>query len=180
MVRYTFLVAFLVASLGGAVASLVGAAPLRGSEEKKKKSGSFSMEKGVKCQGGFQAGKGAGRKCEGGLKHEFTHDTKAKDVAEKVAFDLQEQVAQLIPEKGDIFPEGVKESMMALDNEDVQLDEGFSKTIEFGGFMKAEWGCKVTFEKKDGNLHKTSSCGFKGMEGMGKAPKYEDMALLMD
>eukprot|EP00978_Attheya_sp_CCMP212_P037298 scaffold174699_cov45-Attheya_sp.AAC.1 len=172
MVRYTLIVALLVA--GVRVLLVVGAAPLRDSEE-------TSVEKDIKCHGGFQAGKGF-RKCEGGLKHEFTHDTKAKDVAEQVAFDLQEQVAQLIPEKGDIFPERVKESMMALDNEDVQLDEGFSKTIEFGGFMKAEWGCKVTFEMKDGSLHKTSSCGIKGMEGMGKgkAPNDEDMVILLD
>ena len=36
---------------------------------------------------------------------------------------------------------------MAFDDEAVleSIEEGRSKTVEFGGFMKAEFGCKVTF-----------------------------------
>merc|ERR1712150_236611 len=72
----------------------------------------------------------------------------------------------------DAYNEGNEDETMAFDDE--MMVEGFSKSFKFGGFMKANWSCTVTYEMKDGKFHKKTECGFKGAKGMGKAPKDED------
>merc|ERR1712224_824021 len=42
------------------------------------------------------------------------------------------------------------------------------KTIEFGGFAKLFWGCKMTFTKEDDEFRREIECGGKSFEGMGK------------
>lgn len=48
----------------------------------------------------------------------------------------------------------------------LETPDGVSKTIEFGGMVHLEWGCKVTFTHKHGQLSKEAEYGFKGnMDG---------------
>lgn len=135
--------------------------------------GKFSVEKGMKCEGGFNM-RGKGKKCEGGMKSEFHigHDS-AKDIAEEVSSALFEQVHNMFPEKHNLLPsDDAMEAMMAFDNPELiqDVEEGMSKTIEFGGFVKAGWGCKVTYEKIGGKFSKKAECGFSGFAGEGLKP----------
>jgi hypothetical protein len=43
-----------------------------------------------------------------------------------------------------------------------------SKSVEFGGSMKIEWGCKMSFEKTDKGLGKKVECGAKADSVVGK------------
>ena len=54
--------------------------------------------------------------------------------------------------------------------------EFFSKTVEFGGYIKAGWGCKVSIKmnKANGKFTKSADCGFKGGAGMGPGPKVSE------
>jgi len=52
-------------------------------------------------------------------------------------------------------------------------EKGCNKVMSFGGYLKAFWGCNITFSKtgrsKTGRkLSKEVACGFKSFEGMGK------------
>merc|ERR1712194_725294 len=61
------------------------------------------------------------------------------------------------------------EAHLLGDNGEVEKDgAGVSKTFEFGGIMKAEWGCKVTFEKSKKGVSKKVKCGAKFDAGSGK------------
>jgi hypothetical protein len=86
-----------------------------------------------------------------------------------------EQVQSIMPEKHNLLPsEDAMEAMVVFDDPEMLegMEEGFSKTVEFGGSVEAGWGCKVTFEKKDGKFTKKADCGFTGIGGEG--PKLDD------
>jgi hypothetical protein len=148
----------------------------------KKRKGTFSVEKGIKCQGEFEIGKGMCQKCEGGLKKEFAIGVSGEEIADDMASELFEQVHDMMP-KGSFMPldEDI-EAMMAFDDMEVFEDGGddFSKSVEFGGFVKAGWSCKVTFGKEKGKFSKKMDCGLKGFGGMGKGPKEEDYDLIVE
>jgi len=139
------------------------------------KEGFYSVEKGVKCEGGFKA-EGAGKKCEGGMKSEFGMK-KADEIVNEIATVLSEQLQDFMPSKEGLIPmDGEMEAMKMFDDIETleDVEDGFSKTVEFGGFVKASWGCKITYEKKGGKFSKKSECGFSGMDGMGpKKPEME-------
>jgi len=159
-----------------------------------RRGGSKTMfeEKGVKCKGQWDGAKKAGCKsCKGGIKAEFSCGAKAADIMEYVATGIHQQVSDtIIPPPSemieDVTASMVSEDMMDTmmefdayndgDDETLILDdemmmEGFSKSFKFGGYMKARWGCTVTYEMKDGKFHKKTECGVEGIKGMGKAPK---------
>jgi len=82
---------------------------------------------------------------------------------------LSEQIMREI-----MMAESVKESLgtdlfgFEDDEEEEGSGVGISKTFEFGGIMKAEWGCKVTFEKSGKGVSKKVQCGGKYDGGSGK------------
>jgi hypothetical protein len=104
-------------------------------------------------------------------------ESAAEDIANEMATVVFEQVQSVMPEKRNLLPsEDAMEAMMVFDDPEMleDMEDGFSKTIEFGGFVKAGWGCKVTYEKKDGKFSKQADCGFSGAGGEGPKPKLDD------
>mmetsp|Transcript_365 Transcript_365/g.408 ORF Transcript_365/g.408 Transcript_365/m.408 type:complete len:225 (+) Transcript_365:116-790(+) len=169
----------------------------KGAAKKKKtwrRGGSKTVfeEKGVKCKGHFDGAKQGGRKsCKGGIKAEFSRSSKATDIMDYVATGIHQQVSDaIIPPSteimiDDVVSEDMMNTMMAFDDDDDDttftlcdndglMTEGCSKTFKFGGYMKARWGCTVTFEMKDGKFIKKTECGVEGIKGMGKAPKDDE------
>mmetsp|Transcript_13920 Transcript_13920/g.40723 ORF Transcript_13920/g.40723 Transcript_13920/m.40723 type:complete len:82 (+) Transcript_13920:479-724(+) len=63
-----------------------------GASECKPKKGMFHNEKGAKCHGGFEEGKGVGKSCEGGIKAEFTAETEAACVTENLVQSSREHI----------------------------------------------------------------------------------------
>jgi hypothetical protein len=132
-----------------------------------KMGGSFSIEKVLKCTGGFEKGKG--KKCNGGMKSEFTLGASADDIANEVANQVFDETNNFMPSKESFFPDdGAMEEMMLFDDVEYLegIEEGVSKSVEFGGFIEAEWNCKVIFKKKCGKFTKKSQCSFKGVGGL--------------
>jgi hypothetical protein len=150
--------------------------------DRKKMKGTFSVEKGIKCTGEFEKGKGMCQKCEGGLLKEFTVGVSGEEIADDIASELFEQVHGMMPKDSFMPLDEDIEAMMAFDDMEMLEDGGgdFSKSVEFGGFVKAEWGCKVTFGKEKGKFSKKLDCGLKGVSGMGKGPKEEDYDLIVE
>ena len=151
----------------------------------------MKVEKGISCEGGFDTDKGAGKMCKAGMKASFHAEMSGEDMTDHIASELMGQINDSFMATKDTFLPGddIMESLGAWDNltdEDIELlmesdeDGGRSKTIKFGGFVKAMWGCQVTFEKKGGKFSKTAECGLKGGEGMGKAPKDDEYDYLLE
>jgi hypothetical protein len=144
-----------------------------------KKKGSFHVEKGIKCDGGFDKSKGVYKKCEGGMKSEFSMGASGKEIANGIATDLLEQIDgfKLSGSKDAFFANDEAVKAMSVTNED---DVDFYKTIEFGGTMGVDWGCKVTFGKDlegPGGFSKKVECGLKGHVAKGKKQDEIDEAL---
>jgi hypothetical protein len=130
------------------------------------KKGSFTVEKGGKCTGGFDKKKGGMTKhCEGGMKKEFSMKTSDQEMNEDLASELMDQFQGFMPESNQLVlsDEDVEALLM---NEDGEVD--ISKSVEFGGSMKIEWGCKMSFEKTDKGLGKKVECGAKADSVVGK------------
>jgi hypothetical protein len=139
---------------------------------KKKKKAVFSVEKGFKCHGGEDMSE-MSQECEGGMKMEFSASCKPMDIINEITEGIHDHLKHnFMPDAEDLHPsEDVMQEMMAQEMMALALageDEEFSKTIEFGGMAKMEWGCKVKYEKKKGKFTKTADCGFKGRAGAGK------------
>jgi hypothetical protein len=139
--------------------------------------GTFSVEKGIKCEGNWKQHDAINKKCEGGMKSEFTMEFNAEDMAKELADQLFDETNSFMPGVEAYYPD--EEAMAALmefdDDAAVEgMTEGHSKTIEFGGVVKAEFGCKVTFERNNGKFTKKSACGFKGSSRAGKKPDGAD------
>ena len=131
--------------------------------------GSFSVEKGFKCTGGFVKSKGVGTHCEAGMKKTFASGASVEDITSSISADLMDQIKTMMPDQN--VMSGDNDEMMALLDQEGN-DSLVGKTIEFGGGMKADWGCKLTFEKNDeGKLSKKLECGVKYDSGMGKKPE---------
>mmetsp|Transcript_10409 Transcript_10409/g.13194 ORF Transcript_10409/g.13194 Transcript_10409/m.13194 type:complete len:198 (-) Transcript_10409:66-659(-) len=135
------------------------------------KTGSFSIQKGMKCDGGFDTSKGVGKHCEGGMKSDFDASSSAHSIVSDVAGDLAGKIMDFVPDKDKLIPMvGNMEELLDMDTLLKDVEDGFSRTMEFGGYINAAWGCKVTYEKEDGEFSKTVECGFRGDSGMGPKP----------
>merc|ERR1712014_46217 len=66
-----------------------------------------------------------------------------------------------------VSDEEMEAHLLGDDEEEEGSGVGISKTFEFGGIMKAEWGCKVTFEKSGKGVSKKVQCGGKYDGGSG-------------
>lgn len=139
--------------------------------------GTFSVEKGMKCQGGFKDNHG-GKNCQGSMKSEFTVGFRAEDVAKELASQLWDAANDFLPDREAFYPDDeTMQGLLEFDNQDdlELLEEGHSKTIEFGGFIKAGYGCKVTYGREGGKFTKKTECGFKGFSGGGMKPGDEEL-----
>eukprot|EP00538_Stauroneis_constricta_P006998 CAMPEP_0119551828 /NCGR_PEP_ID=MMETSP1352-20130426/4965_1 /TAXON_ID=265584 /ORGANISM="Stauroneis constricta, Strain CCMP1120" /LENGTH=229 /DNA_ID=CAMNT_0007597945 /DNA_START=90 /DNA_END=779 /DNA_ORIENTATION=- len=132
--------------------------------------GTFKVEKGVSCGGGFKKGKGIGKECKAGVKGSFH----AKMDGDTIAASLVDELHPEISSSWILTKDAMMESWNPTELEAVEWTEGMEKTVEFGGFAKVEWGCKVSFKMKDGKFTKTGECGAGGKAGMGKKPDDDD------
>lgn len=149
--------------------------------------GAYCFEKGFQCKGGMKMGKGSCSSCSGGLKSEFhpkcTTEDMVDHIADNVKGQLQDMILPAASNKSDqdliyFYPsEEDMEVMVMYEDESIlaNVEEGFSKTFEFGGHMMAEWGCKVTYSMKGGKFSKQSECGMKARKAMGKKPSEGDL-----
>lgn len=132
----------------------------------------FAVEKGMKCEGDWKMGSGGGKKCAGEMKSEFDVSFSAQDIAKELADQVLEETTAFMPGIEAYYPdESIMAEFVALDEEglfDDDMEEGLSKTIELGGFVKVDFGCNVTYTKEKGKLTKKSACGFRGVSGAGK------------
>lgn len=130
------------------------------------KKGAFSVEKGGKCSGGFDEEKGGMSKhCEGGMKKEFSMKLSGQEMNADLGSELMEQFQGFMPESNNLGLSDEELEVLFM-NEDGELD--LSKTIEFGGSIKVEWGCKMAFEKKGKGFSKKVECGAKADSSAGK------------
>jgi len=134
------------------------------------------VEKGVKCKGHADKTKGAGRECEGGVKQVRSFGIGAKDLVEDVSEKVRDMHSEIVDDKSVLVPEDVIMELINLDltdpvdifGEEDCSEEGCSKTMSFGGYLKAFWGCNITFSKTGLKMSKDVGCGFKSFQGMGK------------
>jgi len=138
--------------------------------------GSFGMQKGVKCSGGFEAKKGMKKHCEGGMEKDFSMSFTTSEMKNELGSELMKQLNDFMPEP---------EMLVGVSDEEMEAhllgDEdgvGVSKTLEFGGIVKGEWGCKVTFEKSVKGISKKVKCGAKFDAGSGKKEMAEGASVL--
>jgi hypothetical protein len=139
--------------------------------------GTFSVEKGIKCEGNWNKENVFIKKCQGGMKTEFAMEFSAEDMAKELAGQLFQETNSFMPGVEAYYPdEEAIAALMEFDDESLfeSMAEGHSKTVEFGGVIKAEFGCKVTFGHENGKFSKKSECGFKGRSGAGKKPEDAD------
>ena len=162
------LILCLILSLGK-----VSADYLREDESHKKKKAVLSKEKGFKCNGGGDWS-GWEESCEGGMKMEFAATIKPQELVWNLVDEIHSHMQDnFVPDMAILMPsDTVMEDIVGLDViGDEELQAGMSKTVEFGGISKLEWGCKVNYGWKSGKLFKTAECGFKAGHGEGKKPE---------
>ena len=132
----------------------------------------FSVEKGYKCQGGGDMN-AMEKQCEGGMVMEFTASAKPMDILHEITHGIHDHLKHnFLPDADDLLPtdyDGIEEPMV----DETEQGVDFSKTFEFGGLAKVEWGCNVTSEMKGGKFSKRSKCGFKGSSGAGSKKPVE-------
>jgi len=136
--------------------------------------GSFGMQKGMKCKGGFDAKKGMVKHCEGGMEKDFSMSFTTSEVKNELGEELMKQLNDVMPKP---------EMLVGVTDEEMEAhllggDVGISKTLEFGGIVKAEWGCKVTFEKSGKGISKKVQCGAKFDAGSGKKEMADGASVL--
>lgn len=99
--------------------------------------GKSSVEKGMKCDGCWGE-KGAGKKCSGGMKANFEIGVSADSIMSEIGQVLASQMEDFIPSKDDLSAgEDSIDALVAMDEILEGAEDGFSRTMEFGGFMKA-------------------------------------------
>ena len=130
-------------------------------------------ERGVKCTSGAKEEKGFGRQCEGGVKKTLDVSMAADGLADDLASEIGRMLADMMPTERGLRP--TDDTMAEPPSWDECTEEGdCHKTIEFGGFAKLFWGCKMTFTKEDDEFRREIECGGKSFEGMGKK-EYADI-----
>mmetsp|Transcript_6674 Transcript_6674/g.10423 ORF Transcript_6674/g.10423 Transcript_6674/m.10423 type:complete len:210 (-) Transcript_6674:508-1137(-) len=144
----------------------------------------FTMEKGVKCKGSTDPKKeGGGKKCEAGMKKKISVGLGAEEIASDAASEMEGLYKMLMPDQDSLLPmDETMLELMEMDDIDVEeMEKGASKTVEFGGFLKAFWGCNVTYSKDSlFKVSETIQCGAKAMQGMGKVPQDEEILDVAD
>lgn len=171
----------LVALLATTTTTLAQDARERG---KRKKKMSFGVAKGFKCSGYAECGKGMEKECEGGMQQNFTAHAHSLDILEELTEGIHDAISHdLMPSAEEFMPDD--EMMQGMiehailqeeltERENMQLDQeselAMTKTWEFGGTTNMEWGCKVTYAMKHGELSKETECGFKASFKSGKKP----------
>jgi len=138
-----------------------------GDHDKPKPDVVFCVEKGMKCMGAGIANKGGGVKCEGGAKYNMEGKS-VDDLANSLHDHMNEgyllQAEDLIP--SDHVLKNIQQIETGLLASRHDADGGCE--VEFGGFGKFEWGCKVISKKKGKSV--TAECGMKGLKGKGVKP----------
>ena len=126
----------------------------------------FSMEKQISCEGGCSKKKGEGKTCKGHMKKAFTAGFVMTDMAEDMATELSNEFSNMLPtQKEDFVPSDLGD-VTGFDDLNVEdVEEGFSKSMEYVGSVKADWKCTVTYTKKLGKMGKTIECGFASTDG---------------
>ncbi|CAB9511585.1 expressed unknown protein [Seminavis robusta] len=136
--------------------------------------GGFCLEKGIHCKGGFVAEMGGCINCEGHVKAGFHKTCKADEMADDLERHIKGQVQDALMDDKVLFaPDDASRSMMEAYDDPAFVDSlevGTEKTVEFGGYMMAGFGCKVTFKKTDKGIEKFADCGGKFHKGHGKKP----------
>eukprot|EP00934_Nitzschia_sp_Nitz4_P000504 Nitzschia sp. Nitz4//scaffold1_size375055//290609//291244//NITZ4_000314-RA/size375055-processed-gene-0.458-mRNA-1//-1//CDS//3329541159//504//frame0 len=143
------------------------------SPEKKDFIATFLEEKSAKCEGQSKKGN-KGKTCEGGAKSEFNIGFGAEDIAQVLANQLYEQTSNFWPTQDGFLPDDeTMESLVDWDDEAFAegVEEGVTKEIKFGGFVKVDFDCKVSFGREDGKFTKKSACGFKANSEVTKNPQ---------
>lgn len=121
----------------------------------------FGLKKGMKCDGGMEPKKGAKKHCEGGIEKSFEMSWATEDLKGELSKELLKQLDDTMPEPEMIVGVSDEEMEAALLFDDEEEDAPLTKTMEFGGKMTAEYGCKITYEKSVKGLSKKVECGFK-------------------
>eukprot|EP00980_Cylindrotheca_fusiformis_P031651 scaffold26751_cov147-Cylindrotheca_fusiformis.AAC.4 len=131
------------------------------------KNGSFSVMQGVNCTGGFnKTAAGMTKHCEAGMKKEFSMKKSAQEMNQDIGSMLMDQFQGIMPESSQLVLSNDEVENLLMD-ENGELDA--SKTVEFGGSMKLDWGCKLSFEgTKDEGFSKKVECGLKADSSVGK------------
>ncbi|CAJ1960161.1 unnamed protein product [Cylindrotheca closterium] len=144
--------------------------------------GTFGMKKGMKCDGGFDAKKGMMKHCEGGMEKEFSMSWTTSDVKGELSQELMKQLQDFMSEPEMLI--GVSdeemEAHLLFDDEEEEDDAPLTKTMEFGGTMKVDWGCKVTYEKSVKGISKKVECGGKYDAASGKKKDAVDGSSVLD
>lgn len=128
-------------------------------------------EKGIRCHASFKNGQGT-KECEAGMRKNFTVAFD-NDMTAALANSLHRQMHEVLPSLQDGFffaPNDVMQDLKLWDDESLlgTLEDGVVKEMAFGGEATIDFGCKVSFEKKDGKIHKKVECGMKAKATAGK------------
>lgn len=144
--------------------------------------GGFCVEKSIKCKGGMIFGHGGHICCDGGLKSEFHAKCHKDEMADHLASHLKDQFQDAATDDKVIFmPDDDAMDAMGIYDDAAFVDglpDGHEHTVEFGGFVAAGFGCKVTFKKDGGEFKKAADCGLKLHKGHGVKPSDEELMLL--
>lgn len=138
---------------------------------KKKGRVSFGIAKGFQCHGDAECHKGMERHCEGGMSQNFTMHAHPMDILDVLTHDIHNVLTHdFLPAAEDFMPDNdiVNQLVSLHQNEEAGEHLDMKKTIEFGGTVTMEWGCKVTYAMKKGAMSKESECGFKAKMKSGK------------
>lgn len=147
-------------------------------DDKPKPDDSFWIIKGINCDGAVIDKKGGGAKCEGGAKFKIKNKSELTD---ELAHALYNHMHEgYLPSVEDLMPSDdvlqliqQKEKDLLISDASLQdLDDGGCE-VEFGGFTKLDWGCKVSQSK--GQKKAVAVCGMKVIKAKGVKPQdYDD------
>lgn len=142
----------------------------------------FGMKKGMKCDGGCDPKKGMKKHCEGGMEKEFSMSLATSDMKSELSQELMKQLEDFMPEPDMLIgiSDEEMEAHLLFDDDEEEDDAPLTKTMEFGGTMKAEWGCKVTYSKAAKGVSKKVECGAKYDAGSGKKEISADGSSVLD
>eukprot|EP00549_Striatella_unipunctata_P026266 CAMPEP_0118720472 /NCGR_PEP_ID=MMETSP0800-20121206/30127_1 /TAXON_ID=210618 ORGANISM="Striatella unipunctata, Strain CCMP2910" /NCGR_SAMPLE_ID=MMETSP0800 /ASSEMBLY_ACC=CAM_ASM_000638 /LENGTH=173 /DNA_ID=CAMNT_0006628111 /DNA_START=145 /DNA_END=666 /DNA_ORIENTATION=+ len=134
-------------------------------------------EKAIKCGGAGEKSENAFKKCQGGEKMGFASTTPPDEMVKQMAQGMETHMYEgYLPTMEHFMPS--QDDMVQLESLDKVhqelLKEGEEKVVEFGGYSKLQWGCKVTYGKKDDKYYKMSECGIKSEEAEGKPDEDAD------
>jgi hypothetical protein len=140
--------------------------------------GAFCFEKGIQCKGGMIFGKGGHVGCSGALKSEFSAKCDKDEMAQHLANHVKEQFKDVALDDQTFMPSDTAFEEMGIYDDAAFVDglpDGHEHTVEFGGFVAAGFGCKVTFKKDGGVFKKVADCGLKLHKGHGMKPSDEEL-----